>query len=150
MTRCPVGLIAVVFLLPACGSGPATPSVPLPSPASFDVQVASTTPPNGGTLELIQPITPVSLSVTFAVTVPSRRRRLSVGHRSGGARRYWRHLSCSDDIPNTGSCVGRRHTERDDGGVPYDKRRLWSAPHSPRHVCQLGHPADKTTLWPLL
>ena len=73
--RVAVGLIVVVLGavlgLDACGAAPAAPSAPVPSPPSFDVQLVSSAPPAGATLELASPNdTPVSLSVTFAVTVP--------------------------------------------------------------------------------
>jgi len=66
-----VGLIAVVLGLDACGSAPAAPSAPGPTPVTFDVQLVSSAPPAGATLDLASPNdTPVSLSVTFSVTVP--------------------------------------------------------------------------------
>ena len=69
--RVAVGLIVVVLGLDACGSAPAAPSAPVVSPPTFDVQLVSSAPPAGATLDLASPNnTPVSLSVSFSVTVP--------------------------------------------------------------------------------
>ena len=66
-----VGLIAVVLGLDACGSAPAAPSAPVTPPPVFDVELVSSVPPAGATLDIASPNdTPVALSVTFAVTVP--------------------------------------------------------------------------------
>ena len=59
------------LLISACGSSPSAPPAPVTLPQSFDVQLVSSAPAAGGTLELAPPNdTPVSLSVTFSVTVP--------------------------------------------------------------------------------
>jgi hypothetical protein len=72
MRRC-WALVAAGLLYADCRSGPDSPSelTPTPQPPIFDVQLVSTTPSSGATLDLASPNdTPVSLSVTFSVTVP--------------------------------------------------------------------------------
>jgi hypothetical protein len=69
-----VGLALTFATLAACGSySPAAPA-PSPSPVAFDVQLTSSVPAAGGTLELASPNdTPVALDLRFSVTVPPGR-----------------------------------------------------------------------------
>ena len=69
------GLALAFAALAACGSySPAAAPAPSPSPVTFDVQLASSVPAAGGTLELASPNdTPVSLALRFSVTVPPGR-----------------------------------------------------------------------------
>ena len=70
-----VGMALAFAALAACGSySPAAAPAPSPSPVTFDVQLASSVPASGGTLELASPNdTPVSLALRFSVTVPPGR-----------------------------------------------------------------------------
>jgi len=72
MRRRSRALIAIGLLHAACGSDSSVPSAPTqPSTPTFDVQLAGSTPSSGATLDVASPNdTPVSLSVTFSVTVP--------------------------------------------------------------------------------
>ena len=68
---CSAGLTAALTAISACGSSAAAPPTPVASPPSFDVQLVSSVPAAGGTLDLASPNdTPVSLTVNFSVTVP--------------------------------------------------------------------------------
>jgi len=94
--RVAVGFIGVVLGLAACGSGPAAPSAPVPSPSSFDVLLVNSAPPAGATLELARPNdTPVSLSVIFSVTVPP----------SQAGNYFWTTAMQAPQPPGTGFVV---------------------------------------------
>ena len=90
------GLALAWMALAACGSDPVTPPAPSPSPVAFDVQLASSVPAAGGTLELASPNdTPVALAVTFSVTVPP----------SQAGAYFWTTAVQAGQPPNTGFIV---------------------------------------------
>ena len=92
-----LGLAPALVALAACGSySPAAAPAPSPSPVSFDVQLASSVPAAGGTLELASPNdTPVALDLRFSVSVPPGR---------GGAY-FWTVAVQAAQPPGTGFVV---------------------------------------------
>lgn len=91
------GLALAWTALSACGSySPAAVPAPSPSPVTFDVQLASSLPAGGGTLELASPNdTAVVLTLNFSVTVPAAQ---------AGAY-FWTTAVEAGQPPGTGSVV---------------------------------------------